>query len=569
MALTPAAVHTSRLIALFAASALTFLASATTAFGATIAFSTPAQNATISQGTVGTVYSGPTFQTNCTSAAGTGYTGTWSISGAPAGITRNKANNADGSGNNTLTGTPTAIGNSTAVTLTFTRDASGGNLPCDASTSVSRIVTLPVVYKYAASSFGVQPSQVFAHNATAGKAVYVTAPQSGTGGKVFQISNAGTNPPTGSITDVTATFGTLNFAYGITGIGTGASPTRLFTTNFDSLNGTNALAFTNAAGNATLLDSGTTIGCSRPGGVHADDNETNVFVACAGTGQVFQRTNTGGQIGTALAFQMPGSSPAASGVAQVPVNRTGGGAIDLRNTVLVADAQNDVVYLLENGTNSPQRVTRGGLASTVGAANSNAVSLPGCVPANMSVADTPGPISGNVSTATVYVACPGNNTIRPITVTAFNAGAGTPGVSLAVGTAINVGTYPYGVAVDATNSSIMVTDSGSDTARVVSPPTSTGTQVVVNVGDVPAGIGFITATPNLAYIVNEGDGSAWIMDPPTPAKGKKAKVARKSKRRVRRHYRRQGRKVARSAQMNDMAKLRLNAHRQPLSPPLP
>jgi DNA-binding beta-propeller fold protein YncE len=153
--------------------------------------------------------------------------------------------------------------------------------------------------------------------------------------------------------------------------------------------------------------------------------------------------------------------------------------------------------------------------------------------------------------------------------------SGNTTLGLSLGPAIAVGSRPFGVAVNAAGTQLIVTDSGSDTARTMTVGQATGVvsgnQVISDVGDAPSGVDLIEGAPALAYIANEGSGgSVWVMDPPTKGNvaKKKAKATRKHTKRHRARKHRKHRKAARSAQLSDISILRARAHSLPLVPPV-
>jgi DNA-binding beta-propeller fold protein YncE len=162
--------------------------------------------------------------------------------------------------------------------------------------------------------------------------------------------------------------------------------------------------------------------------------------------------------------------------------------------VVVADAANNTVSVVSsNGT---------------ALAASTPVSLvSGCEPANVAI----GPASG--AAATVYVTCPGTGQVEVGTV----SGTGTP--TLGSFTATTLPTTgpntpsPYGVAVNAAGTDLVVTDSANNDA--VAYPSlsgaSLGTGTVIAVGTTPDGVGIDGSN---AFVANEASNNVTVIDPP-------------------------------------------------------
>jgi DNA-binding beta-propeller fold protein YncE len=168
-------------------------------------------------------------------------------------------------------------------------------------------------------------------------------------------------------------------------------------------------------------------------------------------------------------------------------------------SVVVADAANNTVTVVSyNGTSLAQSATPTSLVS-------------GCEPANVAI----GPASG--STATVYVACPGTGQLEVGSVTV----AGTPTLnSFTASTLPTTGTHtpsPFGVAVNQTGTSLVVTDSANNDA-VVYPAVSgatLGSDTIVATGTTPDGVGMDQVN---AFVANEASNSVTVIDPPATAK---------------------------------------------------
>jgi DNA-binding beta-propeller fold protein YncE len=234
--------------------------------------------------------------------------------------------------------------------------------------------------------------------------------------------------------------------------------------------------------------------CSYPSGdavFTPGTGSARLFVACAGSGYVAECTPSAGG-GTSCAttdatVALGGSAPRVpSGVAAIPTTTT-------TPSVVVADEANNTVSVVSwNGTAL--------VASTP-------VSLvSGCSPANVAIGPS---VTG---TAAVYVACPGDGKVEVGTVT----GTGTP--TLGTFTAANLPTTgsstpsPYGVAVNAAGTSLVVTDSANNDV-VVYPAlsgTTIGTGVVVPVGTTPDGVGMDGSN---AFIANETTNNVTVVDP--------------------------------------------------------
>jgi hypothetical protein len=219
-----------------------------------------------------------------------------------------------------------------------------------------------------------------------------------------------------------------------------------------------------------------------------------LFVACAGSGVVNACATTAGtplcgSVDASVAVTKPvsGVTPVPSGVAAIPTTTT-------TPSVVVADAANNTVSVVSwNGT---------------ALAASAPVSLvSGCEPANVAI----GPASG--AAATVFVACPGTGQVEAGTVT----GTGTPTLGSFTATALpTTGANtpsPYGVAVNAAGTDLVVTDSANNDA-VAYPSlsgTSLGTGTVIAVGTTPDGVGIDASN---AFVANEGSNNVTVVDPP-------------------------------------------------------
>ncbi|HWF50320.1 MAG TPA: protease pro-enzyme activation domain-containing protein [Solirubrobacteraceae bacterium] len=219
-----------------------------------------------------------------------------------------------------------------------------------------------------------------------------------------------------------------------------------------------------------------------------------LFVACAGSGVVNACTTTAGSplcgsVDASVAVTKPvsGVTPVPSGVAAIPTTTTA-------PSVVVADAANNTVSVVSwNGT---------------ALAASTPVSLvSGCEPASVAI----GPASG--ATATVFVACPGTGQVEVGSVT----GTGTPTLGSFTATTLpttgSSSPAPYGVAVNAAGTDLVVTDSANDDA--VAYPSlsgaSLGTGTVIAVGTTPDGVGIDGSN---AFIANEGSNNVTVVDPP-------------------------------------------------------
>jgi DNA-binding beta-propeller fold protein YncE len=219
-----------------------------------------------------------------------------------------------------------------------------------------------------------------------------------------------------------------------------------------------------------------------------------LFVACAGSGVVNACTTTAGtplcgsaDASVAVTKPVSGVTPVPSGVAAIPTTTT-------TPAVVVADAANNTVSVVSSN-------------GTLLAASTPVSLVSGCEPANVAI----GPASG--AAATVYVACPGTGQVEVGTV----SGTGTP--TLGSFTATTLPTTgantpsPYGVAVNAAGTDLVVTDSANNDA--VAYPSlsgaSLGTGTVIAVGTTPDGVGIDGSN---AFVANEGSNNVTVIDPP-------------------------------------------------------
>ncbi|HWF35784.1 MAG TPA: protease pro-enzyme activation domain-containing protein [Solirubrobacteraceae bacterium] len=219
-----------------------------------------------------------------------------------------------------------------------------------------------------------------------------------------------------------------------------------------------------------------------------------LFVACAGSGFVAECTIGGGtplcgsaSANVTLTTPVSGVTPVPSGVAAIPTTTT-------TPAVLVADASNDTLSVVSyNGTSLVAS------APTALAAN--------CEPANVAI----GPASSG--SAAVYVACPGSGQVDVGTV----SGTGTP--TLGSFTATTLPTTgastpaPYGVAVNAAGTDLVVSDSAN--SDVVAYPSlagvTLGTGTVISVGTTPDGVALDGGN---AFVANEASNNVTVVDPP-------------------------------------------------------
>jgi len=230
----------------------------------------------------------------------------------------------------------------------------------------------------------------------------------------------------------------------------------------------------------------TITGCKYPSGDAVTGSA--LFVACAGSGVVAgcATTSTCATGATTVALNKP-----AGGVTPVPSGVAGVGFAPVP-TVIVADARNSTLSLVTDTAGILSAGTPVKLAS-------------GCVPATVAV----GPTTAN--TADVYVACPGNGTIEVGTVSGTPPSLGTF-TATALPTTGSHTPSPYGIAVNAAGTDLVVTDSANNDA-VVYPSLSgatLGTGNVVAVGTEPDGVGMDGGN---AFIANEGSGNVSVVDP--------------------------------------------------------
>jgi len=252
--------------------------------------------------------------------------------------------------------------------------------------------------------------------------------------------------------------------------------------------GTTAAVTQQTSGSAGQAD--TMTGCSYPSGnaIFGTSSPT-LFVACAGSGAVDACTVGSGtdECGSARAtLTMTGTAPVPSGVAAIPTETT-------TPAVVVADAKNNTVSVVSLSGTTLSESTPVSLTS-------------GCRPANVAI----GPLVS--TTATVYVACPGTGQVEVGTV----SNASTPVLGSFTATTLpTTGTNtpaPYGVAVNAAGTLLVVTDSANNDA-VAYPSLSgstLGTGTVVSVGTTPDGVGIDGGN---AFVANEGSNNVSVVDP--------------------------------------------------------
>jgi DNA-binding beta-propeller fold protein YncE len=229
-------------------------------------------------------------------------------------------------------------------------------------------------------------------------------------------------------------------------------------------------------------------GCSYPSGEAVSGGR--LFLACAGSGVVASCATPSCGLGAGtVALNKPTVSspqPVPSGVAAIPTT------ISAAPAVIVADA----------GNHSLSVVSFSGLL----AASTPVALQAGCAPANVAI----GPVSG--TSAAVYVACPGTGAVDVGTV----SGTGTAALGTFTATALpTIGTHtpsPYGLAVNAAGTALVVTDSANNDAVVYSSLSGTtlGTGSVVSVGSVPDGVAIDGSN---AFVANEGSNNVSVIDP--------------------------------------------------------
>jgi hypothetical protein len=253
-------------------------------------------------------------------------------------------------------------------------------------------------------------------------------------------------------------------------------------------------------------------GCGYPSGTgfSAAAAQTRLFVACAGTGVVADCSPGGGgtpACGSAdatIALNTPagGLAPVPSGVATIPATTT--------PSVVVADAANDTVSVVSWTANGLTAGTPFALAA-------------GCEPANVAI----GPSSDGI--ATVYVACPGIGVVEAGTIGTGSSPAFRSFVATALPHLGSNTPRPYGIAVNAGGTSLVVTDAANNDA-VVYPflsGTSLGSGTVVAVGSTPDGVGMDGGN---AFIANEGSDNVSVIDPPPATPGARARYRFASRR---------------------------------------
>lgn len=230
-------------------------------------------------------------------------------------------------------------------------------------------------------------------------------------------------------------------------------------------------------------------GCSYPSGETV--SSARLFLACAGSGVIAScaiSSCASGASTVALVKPAPSSpQPVPSGVAAVPAS------ISSVPAAVVADARNDTVSV----------VSYSGVSLVASAPTSLQA---GCAPANVAI----GPVSG--STAAVYVACPGTGTVEAGTVS--GSGLATLG-SFTATTLPTTGSHtpsPYGIAVNAAGTALVVTDSANNDAVVYSSLSGTtlGTGSIAATGSVPDGVAIDGSN---AFIANEGSNDVTVIDP--------------------------------------------------------
>jgi DNA-binding beta-propeller fold protein YncE len=235
-------------------------------------------------------------------------------------------------------------------------------------------------------------------------------------------------------------------------------------------------------------------GCSYPSGDAVFGTSTPVlFVSCAGASKVAMCNASGSTAplcGTAATtLTLTGTAPVPSGMAAITTETT-------KPAVVVADAKNNTVSVVTDTSGTLAQSTPVSLAT-------------GCEPANVAIGPT---VS---SSASVYVACPGTGTVEVGSV----SNASTPVLGTFTATSLPVPTggstpAPYGVAVNAAGTLLVVTDSANNDA--VAYPSlsgaSLGTGTIVPVGTTPDGVGIDGGN---AFVANEVSNNVTVIDPAT------------------------------------------------------
>jgi hypothetical protein len=479
-----------RLASVGVAAAVALLCMATAAQAAVTIASPTAL--TLPEGQPGQAYPGPTFTFNGCPA---GTTVSWFGSGlGPLSIS------SGGTLSGTLSSNQPVVNATVSISVAVT---GGGGATCPDGQSDTNFYVLPVVYTFAASRLGGANALPSAVDVNVGAAEAYIA-ESGSN-QVWKIGQATTNPPnTANQNPALVTMPGLNWPNGLAALSTAND---VVATNF--FGGSAALSRDNVASAFTLTD------CQNAAGVDTTNGFFGfirpAFVACAGSNQVFQLSpNTGTVAGSLALATGPNGTPAPAGVAHNPVNNMPDPNAD--NTMLVGDARNDTLTLLAPGSSGPTQLDVQTLE-------------PGCVPANIAVADS------GASPERVFVACPGTGTINQVTVD--NKGPDFLSSPTVIPTGNTATSRPFGIAFDGQQNDVVLTNSGDDNVLVFDVSTPT-TQVVLPVGDTPSGVALF---PNvggsgiaLAYVASLRDGTVWVVDP--PRKKKWLKVEKKRKRRA-------------------------------------
>jgi DNA-binding beta-propeller fold protein YncE len=237
-------------------------------------------------------------------------------------------------------------------------------------------------------------------------------------------------------------------------------------------------------------------GCSYASGDAVFGTSTPVlFVSCPGSAKVAVCNASGstapvcGTAATTLTLTGTGAVP--SGMAAITTETT-------TPAVVVADAKNNTVSVVTDTSGTLAQSTPVSLAA-------------GCEPANVAIGPT---VS---SSAHVYVACPGTGTVEVGTV----SNASTPVLGAFSATSLPVPTggttpAPFGVAVNAAGTLLVVTDSANNDA--VAYPSLSGATLnagtIIPVGTTPDGVGIDGGN---AFVANEASNNVTVIDPPSKA----------------------------------------------------
>lgn len=246
------------------------------------------------------------------------------------------------------------------------------------------------------------------------------------------------------------------------------------------------------------------MGCTKPDAVAATHGTfqtvayNGFYYSCAGSSTVWADAYAPPGLIHQAAVSGLASNAVPSGIAFITDSSTPGDAV-------VADARNGTLSYISG--------------FPIFSVTSTVSLPPGSTPANVAYDPT---------FHIAYVADPGTNSVSEVSVD-------SSAKSLTEAGEIGVGSRPFGVATNGDNT-LVVTNSGSNTADVISPLFPTPTiDYAPTVGNTPDGV---TMVGNEAFVADERGGTVTVIDPPAAAKGlhKKLTITHATRRRRRRHH---------------------------------